>query len=241
MQIEIKYSPSYSMAFATLSAGETIKAEAGAMVSQTPGLQMETKADGGIMKGLKRSFLGGESFFMNTFTATQEGDQIGLAPPLPGDMAHWPLAGQTVYLQSGSYVASSAGVEVDTDWGGAKTFFSGEGLIVLKVSGTGDLVLSSYGAIHSMDLAAGQSYIVDTGHMVGWSDGVQYEVHQVRWRLEEHAARRRGPDLQAHRPRAHLPADPQPRGLHRLARAPAAQALQQQQLTRGRRSTTSGR
>jgi uncharacterized protein (TIGR00266 family) len=178
MQIEIKYSPSYSMAFATLSAGETIKAEAGAMVSHTPGVQMETKAEGGIMKGLKRSFLGGESFFMNTFTATQEGDQIGLAPPLPGDMAHWPLAGQTVYLQSGSYVASSAGVEVDTEWGGSKTFFSGEGLIVLEVSGTGDLVLSSYGAIHSIDLAAGQQYIVDTGHMVGWSEGVTYEVHK---------------------------------------------------------------
>jgi uncharacterized protein (TIGR00266 family) len=178
VQVEIKYSPSYSIAFATLSAGETIKAEAGAMVSHTAGLQMETKAEGGIMKGLKRSLLGGESFFMNTFTATQEGDQIGLAPALPGDMAHWPLAGQTIYLQSGSYVASSAGVEIDTEWGGSKTFFSGEGLIVLKVSGTGDLVLSSYGAIHSVDLQAGQQYIVDTGHMVGWSDGVTYEVHK---------------------------------------------------------------
>jgi len=176
VQIDIQYSPAYSIAFATLSAGETIKAEAGAMVSHTAGLQMETKAEGGIMKGLKRQFLGGESFFMNTFTATQEGDQIGLAPPLPGDMAHWPLAGQTVYLQSGSYVASSQGVEVDTEWGGSKTFFSGEGLIVLKVSGTGDLVLSAYGAIHSIDLAAGQSYIVDTGHMVGWSEGVTYQV-----------------------------------------------------------------
>ena len=178
MQIDIQYSPSYSIAFCTLSAGEHIKAEAGAMVGHSPGLQMETKAEGGIMKGLKRSFLGGESFFMNTFTATQEGDQIGLAPPLPGDMAHWPLSGQTVYLQSGSYVASSAGVEVDTSWGGAKTFFSSEGLIVLKVSGTGDLVLSSYGAIHSIDLQAGQQYIVDTGHMVGWSEGVTYEVRK---------------------------------------------------------------
>lgn len=179
MQIDIQYSPAYSIAFATLSAGEVIKAESGAMVSHSAGLQMETKAEGGIMKGLKRSFLGGESFFINTFTASQDGDQLGLAPPLPGDMAHWPLNGQTVYLQSGSYVASSAGVDVDTGWGGAKTFFSSEGLIVLKVSGTGDLLLSAYGAIHSIDLAAGQSYIVDTGHMVGWSDGVQYEVSKA--------------------------------------------------------------
>ncbi len=178
MQIDIQYSPSYAIAFATLSAGETVRAEGGAMVSRTAGITMETKAEGGIMKGLKRSFLGGESFFMNTFTATQEGDQIGLAPPLPGDMAHWPLAGQTIFLQSGAYVASSAGVDIDTSWGGGKTFFSGEGLIVLKVSGTGDLVLSSYGAIHSIDLQAGQQYIVDTGHMVGWSDGVNYEVNK---------------------------------------------------------------
>lgn len=176
MQVEIKYSPSYSIAFATLGVGETIKAEGGAMVSHTAGLQMETKAEGGFMKGLKRAALGGESFFMNTFTATQAGDQIGLAPPLPGDIAHWPLAGQTVYLQSGAYLASGAGVEIDTGWGGAKTFFSGEGLIVLKVSGTGDLLIASYGAIHSIDLAAGQSYIVDTGHMVGWSEGITYQV-----------------------------------------------------------------
>jgi uncharacterized protein (AIM24 family) len=27
-----------------------------------------------------------------------------------------------------------------------------------------------------MDLAPGQTYVVDTGHMVGWSEGVTYEV-----------------------------------------------------------------
>ena len=175
MQIEIRYDPAFAMAFAHLEPGEAIRAEAGAMVSHTPGLQMETSTQGGLMKGLKRA-VGGESFFMNTFTATQPGDHIGLAAPLPGDIAHWPLAGQTVYLQSGAYLASAMGIEVDSSWGGSKTFFSGEGLIVLKVWGTGDLLVSAYGAIHAIDLAAGQSYTVDTGHMVGWSEGVTYQV-----------------------------------------------------------------
>lgn len=176
MQIEIKYDPAFAMAFVNLDQGEGIRAEAGAMVSHSATLTMETSAQGGLMKGLKRAALGGESFFMNTFTATQPGDQIGLAAPLPGDIAHWPLAGQTVYLQSGAYLASALGIEVDTSWGGAKTFFSSEGLFVLKVSGTGDLLVSAYGAIHAIDLAAGQSYVVDTGHMVGWSEGVTYQV-----------------------------------------------------------------
>lgn len=179
MQIEIKYSPSYSIAFANLDQGEAIRAESGAMVSHSVGLQMETKAQGGLLKGLKRAALGGESFFINTFTATAPGDQIGLAPPLPGDIAHWPLAGQTVYLQSGAYLASALGIEVDTQWGGSKTFFSSEGLFMLKVSGTGDLLVSAYGAIHAIDLAPGQSYVVDTGHMVGWSDGVAYQVNKA--------------------------------------------------------------
>ncbi|MCB9372696.1 MAG: TIGR00266 family protein [Microthrixaceae bacterium] len=178
MQIDIKYDPAFAIAFVNLAQGESIRAEAGAMVSHTPGLQMETSTQGGFMKGLKRA-VGGESFFMNTFTATQPGDQIGLAAPLPGDIAHWPLSGQTVYLQSGAYLASAMGVEVDSSWGGSKTFFSGEGLIVLKVWGTGDLLVSAYGAIHAIDLAPGQSYIVDTGHMVGWSEGVTYQVSKA--------------------------------------------------------------
>ena len=178
MQIEIKYDPAFAMAFAHLEPGEAIRAEAGAMVSHTPGLTMETSTQGGLMKGLKRA-VGGESFFMNTFTATQPGDHIGLAPPLPGDIAHWPLSGQTVYLQSGAYLASAMGIEVDSSWGGSKTFFSGEGLIVLKVSGHGEVLVAAYGAIESRELQAGEQITVDTGHVVAWSEGVSYQVRKV--------------------------------------------------------------
>ncbi len=178
MQIEIKYDPAFAIAFVHLDQGESIRAEGGAMVSHSAGLQMQTSTQGGIMKGLKRA-IGGESFFMNTFTASQPGDQIGLAAPLPGDIAHWPLSGQTVYLQSGAYLASGMGIEVDSSWGGAKTMFSSGGLVVLKVTGTGDLLVSAYGAIHAIDLAPGQSYVVDTGHMVGWSEGVTSQVSKA--------------------------------------------------------------
>jgi uncharacterized protein (TIGR00266 family) len=82
-------------------------------------------------------------------------------------------------VQSGSYVASSEGVSVDTKWGGAKTFFAREGLILLKVSGTGTLLLSSYGAIHEVDLGPGQGYTVDTGHLVAFTEGVGFNVRRV--------------------------------------------------------------
>jgi uncharacterized protein (TIGR00266 family) len=148
-------------------------------MAMTPTVQIATSSQGGLLKGLKRSVLGGESFFMNTFTATGPGAQVVFAPALPGDIIKWSLSGNTVYLQSGAYLASSESIDLDSKWGGAKTFFSKEGLFMLKCSGAGDLLVSSYGAIASVDLAAGQSYVVDTGHMVGWDEGVTYEVHKV--------------------------------------------------------------
>lgn len=178
MDHEVLYRPSYSLLKIMLGPGETISAEAGAMVSMSSSVEMETSAKGGLFGALKRSMLGGESFFVNTFKATEAGE-VTFAPSLPGDIHTLELKGQTVYAQSGAYIASSPTVEVDTKWGGAKTFFSREGLFLLKISGIGQVFLSSYGAIHEIDLEADQKYIVDTGHMVAFAEGVGYSVKRV--------------------------------------------------------------
>jgi len=86
------------------------------------------------------------------------------------------LEHETMYLQSGSYMASTGDIEIDTKWGGGKTFFSGEGFFLLKMTGTGDLLISSYGAIHEIGLEPGQRLIVDTGHVVAFGEGVGYEA-----------------------------------------------------------------
>jgi uncharacterized protein (TIGR00266 family) len=179
MRTDIQFSPAYAMATIHLDPGEAVQAEAGAMMAMTPGIDIKTSTQGGMLKGLKRSVLGGESFFLNTFTASQSGDHVVVAPALPGDVITWSLTGNTVYLQSGSYLAAPGSIDVDSKWGGSKTFFSKEGLFMLKCSGVGDLVVSSYGAIQAIDLAPGQTYVVDTGHMVGWDEGVSYDVHKV--------------------------------------------------------------
>jgi uncharacterized protein (TIGR00266 family) len=179
MEIDIEEGPAFAIARVSLAQGESAKGEAGAMLAMTPDIQIETSTQGGIMKGLKRSVLGGESFFMNTFTAAGPNAEIIFAPALAGDIVRWQLDGRTVYLQSGSYLASSMGIDIDSKWGGAKTFFSREGLFMLRCTGSGDLLVSSFGAIRAVDLAPGQTYIVDTGHMVGWDEGVGYEVQKL--------------------------------------------------------------
>lgn len=179
MKVDIQYQPSYALATVTLDAGESIQAESGAMVGMSAGLELKTEASGGFWKSLGRSLFGGESFFMNTFTATRAGQTIDLAPALPGDIAVIELQGQPLLVQSGAYLASSAGVTIDTKWGGAKTFFGSEGLIMLRASGRGKLLISSYGAIRALELAAGEQYVVDTGHLVTFDEDINYQIKKV--------------------------------------------------------------
>ena len=178
MQTEILYQPAYSLCRVSFAPGESLRAESGAMVSMSGGIRIETKATGGIMKSLGRSFLGGESFFQNTFHA-DAGGELTLAPDLPGDIMTFDLAGHEVIVQSGSYVASDTNIQVETKWGGAKTFFGGEGLFMLKCAGTGLLIISSYGAIHRVSIPAGQSYVVDTGHIVAFPANLNFQVRKV--------------------------------------------------------------
>ena len=175
MKYDVKYGPAYALGVISLEAGEKIQAETGAMVSMSDSIKIETGMRGGLLGGLKRSVLGGESFFLNTFEAEQPGE-VTIAPALPGDIIGLDLTGQTLLVQSGSYLASTPDIEIDTKWGGGKTFFSREGLFLLKCTGNGTLFLSSYGAIHLVELGAGERYIVDTGHMVAFDDAVKYDV-----------------------------------------------------------------
>jgi uncharacterized protein (TIGR00266 family) len=179
MDVRVQHRPSYALAVAQLEPNEPIQVEAGSMVGMSTGVQVETKARGGLLKSLARSMLGGESFFINTYRASERGGRVMLAPTLPGDIVVRHLEGEALLVQSGSYVASSDGVDVSTKWGGAKTFFAREGLILLKVTGAGTLVLSSYGAIEEMALAEGESFTVDTGHLVAFSDHLGFKVRRV--------------------------------------------------------------
>ena len=179
MDVEILYRPSYSLGVIKLAGGEEVRVEGGAMVSMSPGLTLETAATGGLFKSLGRALLGGESFFQNKFQAPGNGGEITVAPALPGDLFVLDLQNESLLVQSGSYVASETGIEVDTKWGGAKTFFASEGLIMLRARGQGKLVLSSFGAIHEMNLGIGQRYTVDTGHLVAFTDEMGFQVRRI--------------------------------------------------------------
>jgi uncharacterized protein (TIGR00266 family) len=175
---EVLHQPAFALAVVRLQAEQSILAEAGAMVSMSANVELQSQMKGGLMGALKRA-VGGESAFVSTFTARGGPGEVTLAPGSPGDIAAIEMNNQQFYVQSSSYLAGDAGLEVDTRWGGAKSFFGGEGLFVLQVTGTGLLLLSSFGAIHRKRLAAGERYVVDTGHLVAWEGTTQYTLRKA--------------------------------------------------------------
>lgn len=175
---EILHQPSFALAVIRLQAEQPIMAEAGAMVSMSANVELQSQMKGGLMGALKRA-VGGESAFVSTFTARGGPGEVTLAPGGPGDIAALEMRNQTFFVQSSSYLAGDSSLVVDTRWGGAKSFFGGEGLFVLQVQGTGLLLVSSFGAVHRRRLAPGERYVVDTGHLVAWEGHMQYQLRKA--------------------------------------------------------------
>ncbi|ASJ15905.1 TIGR00266 family protein [Thermococcus chitonophagus] len=174
MEYKIEHRPSFSLLEIQLGPGEAVQAEAGAMVYMDPTVSLETKARGGIFGALKRSILGGESFFVNVFRGP---GKVGFAPGYPGDIIGLEIDGK-LYAQSGAFIAASENIDIDVKFGGATTFIGREGVFLLEMRGRGMVFLSSYGAIQKISLN-GESLIVDTGHMVAFTEGIDFTIKRV--------------------------------------------------------------
>ncbi|MCT7984514.1 TIGR00266 family protein [Laspinema sp. A4] len=177
MNVNILHQPDCAIAHLTLKPGEDILAEAGSMIAMNGDMQVSTTLrrgkGGGILGGLKRT-IAGESLFLSVFRAPSTGGEIFLSPKMLGDIFHYKLRETGLIVQATSYLACSAQVILDIGVQGFKSFFSGESFFWLDISGRGDLLLSSFGAIYEI-LVEGE-YIVDTGHIVAFEKTLTFEI-----------------------------------------------------------------
>src|SRR3954470_17685270 len=160
----------------TLDPGETVLAEAGAMMYMQEGIVMNTTLDpnqqgggllGKLFQGAKRS-LSGDTFFVTTFAnAGNVRQDVAFSSHFPGkimpvELLDW---GGTLIAQKDSFLAAARGANVTiafTKRIGAG-FFGGEGFILQRIEGDGLAFLHASGALHEMNLRAGESLRVDTG------------------------------------------------------------------------------
>ncbi|RMJ03483.1 hypothetical protein CDV36_014990 [Fusarium kuroshium] len=154
-----------------LAMGCPMSAKPGAMIAMSPSVTLK----GQIKFSVKKMITGGE---MSSSTFVGPGEVL-LAPHSLGDVTTLRLTGQEEWsVGHDAYLASTQGVIKDFKRQSiSKAMFSGEGLWVYKISGTGLMWISSFGAIIKKTLVDGEKYIVDNGHLIAWN--TKYVMERV--------------------------------------------------------------
>jgi uncharacterized protein (TIGR00266 family) len=188
MQYHVEHGPAFAWLRVGLEPGERIVAEAGAMVRQSTSLEVETRLNAtrrcgalvwliAVFVALLRRFLGGETMFVNEFWGPQGGEVV-LAPKLSGHIQRKTLDGtRTLFVQTGGYLASTPDIDTRLRFGGLRTLFGGEGLILLQCTGRGDVFVNSYGGI--TEVAVDGKFVVDTGHIVAFDGALNFRVRGI--------------------------------------------------------------
>ncbi|MBI2571733.1 MAG: TIGR00266 family protein [Candidatus Schekmanbacteria bacterium] len=177
MRLQVLGKGAFSRVRVELNPGETFISEAGKMVRQSAGIDMDvttkSRGKGGLLGAMKR-LVGGDSFFLATYRARGTGEVV-LAPDLIGEVAVLQLDGGSAWMCSGgSFVAQGPEIGIEARWQGAKGLFSGESLFFLEATGRGPIVVSAFGAVR--EIAVDGEYIVDTGHVVAFENSLQYDI-----------------------------------------------------------------
>jgi len=165
-----------------LQPGQELFAEAGKMIYKTPSIQWETRMSGGsigekLWGALKRTVMG-ESLFLTYFRATLPGE-VGFAGSYPGRLQPFTLAaGQSVFVQKDSFVCAQNTVQLNIAF--VKKlgvgFFGGEGFVLERLTGPGTVFIHGGGDFIEFSLGPGEMLQVDTGCVVGFDEGVNYDI-----------------------------------------------------------------
>ncbi len=178
MKYEIKYKPSYALLVVSLDQGETITAESGAMTYMDSDIKVHTrKREKSLLGSLGLSIIGGQSFWVNDYTATNSSGEVGFVAAPVGDIEKLEIKPDYGFIvQKSAYIASTEGIDLDVKWEGFTKGLFGQGLFMLKATGSGQLFINTFGAIDTHKLESGQTLVVDNFHLVGFSASCSYKV-----------------------------------------------------------------
>ena len=180
MKYEIK-GGNLPVVICTLQPGETMVTESGAMSWMSPNMKMETGAKGGLGGAFGRMF-SGESIFQNRYTAQKDEGLIAFASSFPGEIRAVDIApGRSIVVQKRGFLACTEGVELSVFFQKkfGTGFFGGEGFIMQKLDGDGLAFCHSGGTVLQRTLAAGELLRVDTGCVVAYTRGVDFDIEFV--------------------------------------------------------------
>jgi len=162
--------------------GETLCTESGAMSWMSTNMKMETNSGGGLKKAFGR-LIGGESIFMNEYTAQGGPGMIAFASSFPGRIIPYQITkGNGLIVQKRSFLAMEKGLDLSIYFQKkiGKGLFGGEGFVMQKITGEGLVFLEIDGYCAEYELKAGESIVVDTGYLAAMTETCTMDVQMVK-------------------------------------------------------------
>ena len=186
MNVKIDTEGAFGSALIILEPGEKFVSEAGAMYRASANMDIDVESRrkkdegmwGAFKSGIKAMFAG-ESFFLSSYTPNDgQSGEVGLAPTHQGEVRSVKVGSDVWICSGGSYLGSSGGITLDTQYQGlTKGMFSKEGLVFVKASGEGDLLVNGFGIINSVDVSGGIT--IDNGHLIAFTEGLEYTISKA--------------------------------------------------------------
>lgn len=168
-----------SFLHASLSRGDKLIAESGAMVSMESNIELKGQMQGGLLASVARSLVNDESFFNQYFEATGGDGDVLLSPMLPGDISILDVSPHKSYfVNDGAFLAAGHSVNLSVQTQGiGKAIFGGTGgFFITKASGEGPLVVSGFGTCMELNVSEGNPVTIDNYHVVAWDSNLSYEM-----------------------------------------------------------------
>lgn len=125
--------------------------------------------------------LSGEKFFFQELSAKGREAEVTLAPVSLGNVVAVHLDGSyPLYVQKDGFLAATQGIEIGTKMQNlSKGILSGEGFFIIEIRGRGTVFLSSFGAVDTKEVKAGEELIIDNGHLVAWPGHMDYHIERA--------------------------------------------------------------
>lgn len=169
-----------------LEPGQVLRAESGAMMYMTDGVQMNTTSGGGLSSGFQR-MLTGQNFFISDYSFEGEPGTVGhvaLGTDFPSKIVRLNLEeyGGKIVCQKGALLCASHTVDIQMEYSKNMStgFFGGEGFVLQGLSGEGDVFVKAGGTLIRRDLKEGEQLRISSGCLVAFTNGVDYDVQMVK-------------------------------------------------------------